>query len=112
MWANPGFLFFVSLIPFFTAYLADSRMSSFPTALYAGIFTLVTVAFMFLQEAIAGQFGDDREWRAMDRAASKRDWIALALYGLAIPAAYLHPAVSRALIVGVGVLYFKPNARA
>jgi len=32
------------------------------------------------------------------------------LYALAIPAAYLHPAISLALILGVSLLYFAPDA--
>jgi uncharacterized membrane protein len=57
IWANLFTLFFVSLIPFFTAYMAETRISPFTTSLYAGIFLLITVAFMLLQKAIALQFG-------------------------------------------------------
>jgi uncharacterized membrane protein len=110
IWANLAFLFFVSLIPFFTLYMAANRMNSLTTALYASIFLLITVAFMFLQWAISKQFGADAELKAMDRAASRRNWIALILYAVAILAAYLHPAVSLALIVGIAVLYFMPDA--
>jgi uncharacterized membrane protein len=33
MWANLFVLFFVSLVPFFTEYMAETRMDTFPTAL-------------------------------------------------------------------------------
>ncbi len=46
----------------------------------------------------------------MERAASKRNWIALASYAVAIPAAWLHPAVSLALIAGIATLYFIPDS--
>jgi uncharacterized membrane protein len=110
IWANLLLLFCVSLIPFFTAYMADTRMDSFTTALYAGIFTLVTVAFMLFQSMIARQFEGDAGLRAMDRAASKRNWVALGSYAIAIPAAYLHPAVALAIIIGISALYFVPDA--
>lgn len=112
IWANLLVLFFVSLIPFFTEYMAENRMNTFTTALYAGIFLLVTVAFMILQKTIAQHFGPDAKLRAMDRAASKRNWIALVSYVIAIPAAYLHPAVSLIIIVGIAGLYFVPDALA
>jgi uncharacterized membrane protein len=109
IWANLFTLFFVSLIPFFTAYMAETRLSSFTTALYAGIFLLITLAFMLLQKAIALQFGSNAELRAMDRAATRRNWIALGAYAVAIPAAYLHPAVSLVIIGGISALYFIPD---
>jgi hypothetical protein len=90
--------------------MAESRMAPFATALYAGIFLLITVAFMILQKVIARQFGASAELRAMDRAATKRNWIALLAYAVAIPSAYLHPAAPLGIIVGVSALYFFPNA--
>jgi uncharacterized membrane protein len=110
IWANLLVLFFVSLIPFFTEYMAETWLHPFATALYAGIFLLVTVAFMILQKVIAGQFGSSAELIAMDRAASKRNWIALVAYGAAIPAAYLHPAVPLVIILGIAAAYFIPDA--
>lgn len=98
IWANLLLLFFVSLIPFFTAYMAE-KMDSFTTACYAGIFLLVTIAFMLFQNTIAKQF-ETAELREMDRAGRKRNWIALVSYAAAIPAAYLHPWVSLAIVVG------------
>jgi uncharacterized membrane protein len=108
IWANLLLLFFVSLIPFFTAYMAE-KMDSFTTALYAGIFLLVTIAFMLFQDTIAKQFGT-AELQAMDRAGRKRNWIALISYGAAIGAAYIHPWVALAIVVGVSALYFAPDA--
>jgi uncharacterized membrane protein len=107
IWANLAFLFFVSLIPFFTSYMAENHLNSFTTALYAGVFLLITISFMFLQRAITRRFREGIELKAGERAAN---WLALALYLLAIPAAYLHPAISLALIFGVAVLYFVPEA--
>jgi uncharacterized membrane protein len=53
IWANLLVLFFVSLIPFFTEYMAETRLAAFTTALYAGVFLLVTLTFIFLQKVIA-----------------------------------------------------------
>jgi uncharacterized membrane protein len=104
-WANLVFLFFVSLLPFSTAYMAETRMNSFPTALYAAVFLAITIAFSFLRGAIARQFGEDPALAAMDRLANRKDWAALLLYIVAIPAAYIYSALSLALILGVAVMY-------
>jgi uncharacterized membrane protein len=109
IWTNMVFLFFVSLIPFCTSYMAENRMNSFTTALYAGNFLLITVAFMFFQWAITRQIDMLERESAAVRAATWRNWVALLLYVIAIPAAYLHPAVSLGLILVVAVLYFMPE---
>jgi hypothetical protein len=46
----------------------------------------------------------------MAQTARRRNWIAMLLYALAIPAAYLHPTISLGLILGVSLLYFAPDA--
>jgi uncharacterized membrane protein len=110
IWTNLLVLFFLSLIPFFTEYMAETRLHPFATALYAGIFLLVTLAFIGFQKVIAGQFRSEAELIAMDRAASKRNWIALVAYAVAIPAAYLHPAITLVIIFGIAAAYFVPDA--
>ena len=110
IWSNLLFLFFVSLIPFFTSYMAENHMNSFTTALYAVVFLLITVAFNLFQLAITRQMREGAEPKSMVQTAKRRNWIAMLLYALAIPAAYLHPAMSLGLILGVSLLYFAPDA--
>jgi uncharacterized membrane protein len=110
IWTNMVFLFFVSLIPFCTAYLAENRMNSFTTAVYAFVFLLITVAFMLFQWSITRQVEMSGAEVAAVRVATQRNWVALLLYGIAIPAAYVHPAIALGLILIVAVLYFLPEA--
>jgi uncharacterized membrane protein len=110
IWSNLFFLFFVSLIPFFTSYMAENHMNSFTTALYAVVFLLITVAFNLFQSAITRQSKEQAELQASVQAARLRNWIALVVYALAIPAAYVNPIISLALILGVSLLYFVPDA--
>jgi len=104
IWANLCLLFTVSLIPFFTAYMAEKK-DSFATALYSGVFLLVTVTFIIFEGVIARQpsMHDSPERGRM------RNWVALLGYIVAIPAAYIHPAAALAIIVGISALYFVPD---
>jgi uncharacterized membrane protein len=111
IWTNLLFLFLVSLIPFSTSYMAENHMDPLPTALYALVFLLITVAFKLFQTAIARQAGEEADLMALLRAARRRNRISLLGYGLAIPAAYLYPAISLVLILGVSLMYFVPDAR-
>ncbi len=110
LYTNLLLLFLVSLIPFFTEYLAETRMAPFSTALYATSFVLVEVAFMLFESRVALQIEpDDLETQQARRLAHKRNWIALVLYAVAVPAAFLHPALSLAFILGNTLLYVVPD---
>lgn len=85
-------------------------MQSVPTALYAAVFLLVTIAYSFFQTAIARESGEDEASKPKLRAAARRNWFTALIYATAIPAAWLHPACSLALILGVSLLYFAPDA--
>jgi uncharacterized membrane protein len=107
---NLVFLFFVSLIPFFTAYVAETRLSSFSTAAYAGVFLCVTLVYILFEWAIWAQLKGPAPQCTVD-LVSWRNWVGLAFYALAIPAAYLHPAISLTLIFSVAVVYSTPHWR-
>jgi len=110
IWSNFAFLFTVSLIPFFTAYMAENRMAPFTTACYAAVFLLVTIAFIFFQRSVARPLASDHKLRTMLHAANLRNRIALIAYTLAIPASYLSPILSLAMIFAVSLAYAVPPA--
>jgi uncharacterized membrane protein len=105
---NLVFLFFVSLIPFFTVYVAETRLNAFPTAIYAGVFLCVTLAFMFFEYATRESSGGAVHRDRPNDPSTWRNWVALALYAVAIPAAYFHSAISLALIFSVAIIYCVP----
>jgi uncharacterized membrane protein len=57
VWFNFAHLFSVSLIPFATVWIADTRLAAAPVALYAAVFVLVNVTYLALC------------WEAVDRPA-------------------------------------------
>ena len=111
LWTNLLLLFLVSLIPFFTEYMAETRMASFSTALYAASFVAVDASFMLFEHRVALQIDpEDTHTQDARRRAKRRNWIALWLYIVAVPAAYLHPAVSLGIILFNALLYVAPEA--
>jgi uncharacterized membrane protein len=51
---NFAHLFMVSLVPFSTAWVADTRLAAVPVAVYAAVFVLVNLAYcVFVWEALA-----------------------------------------------------------
>jgi uncharacterized membrane protein len=51
---NFAHLFMVSLVPFSTAWIADTRLAAVPVFVYAAVFVLVNLAYCaFVREALA-----------------------------------------------------------
>ena len=87
MWLNLHLLFWMSLIPFVTAWLGESQLAPVPTFSYGAIMLLAGIAYLFLQLAIAPQQTDERQRRAHKRQQWK-GYFALALYATSLPLAW------------------------
>jgi len=110
LWANLHLLFWLSLVPFVTGWMGESRFAPAPTAAYGAILLLAGIAYLLLQHAILRQEGPDSTLAA----AVGRDWkgmTSLLIYAIAIPVAFLRPWIAGALYV-VGVLmWLVPDRR-
>jgi uncharacterized membrane protein len=53
LWANLHLLFWLSLVPFGTAWLGEAHLAPATTALYGGILLMAAIAYTILQQAIA-----------------------------------------------------------
>ena len=61
LWANTHLLFWLSLIPFATAWLDESHFAPIPTAIYGVSLLMPAVAFSILQAVIIRAQGRDSE---------------------------------------------------
>lgn len=112
LWTNLLLLFFVSLIPFFTEWMAESRLARVTTAMYAVNFVATSLAFILFERQVAAQLDpEDRELALSRRLANRRNWIGFGLYALAVPAACFQPWIALALMFLNAVLYLLPDAR-
>jgi uncharacterized membrane protein len=102
LWANLMFLFCLSLFPLATDWIGVKGLSSFTTALYAGVSILPGVGYMALWDQIR------RQSAAPAHASWGKQIASVALYLAAIPVAWYRPAASLALIGIVAVLWLLP----
>ena len=109
LWANNLLLFCISLIPFATAYVGENHFSVFPAALYSGLLFVCGLAFMLLAKVIVAAAPGDSEMRALDRAATRKNVVALTIYALGVVLAFVHPGLTLACIFLVAVIYFSPT---
>jgi len=110
LWANLALLFFLSLVPFGTAWLGESGFQSWPVAIYGVTFLLAAVAYTILSRVLAGAHPD----HAMLKEALGDDlkgYLSLALYLAAVPLAFYVPQASCALYVTVAIIWLVPDRR-
>jgi uncharacterized membrane protein len=110
LWANLHLLFWLSLVPFVTAWMGENHFAPLPTATYGAIMLLAAVAYWILQRTIIRSQGADSVLaRAVGRDAKGK--ASPFFYLAAIPAAFVHPGIAGALYVAVALMWLFPDQR-
>lgn len=109
MWANLFFLFWVSLIPFFTQWMGEFHDRSLPAACYAALLAICSIAYGFLQRTIIKD--EDNSELKKRIGGNTKGLLSRALYIVAIPAAFISPWVSYAIFAVVIAWWFIPDKR-
>jgi uncharacterized membrane protein len=108
IWANFGHLFSVSLIPFLTAWMAETRLAAVPVAMYAAVFFLVNATYLALVwETLLNKTGESVSDQTR-RLLHIRSFLTLALFAIAMMAAFWHPLIGFAIICCCLILYLRP----
>jgi uncharacterized membrane protein len=110
LWANLHLLFWLSLVPFTTAWLGEHALAAVPAAAYGIVLLAAALAYYALQRAIIRDQGE----ASVLRAAVGRDGKGKAspvLYAAAIGLAFVSPWLSVALYVGVALMWLVPDRR-
>jgi uncharacterized membrane protein len=110
LWANLHLLFWLSLMPFATAWMGENHFAPVPVALYGldlllcGVaYTILTVTLLRLHKGdtvFAKAVGKDFKGKA-----------ALAIYVIAIPLAFVNEWLALAGYIAVAALWLIPDAR-
>jgi uncharacterized membrane protein len=110
LWANLHLLFWLSLVPFVTAWMGENHFAAVPTAAYGVVLLLAAVAYLILQRTIIRSQGSESVLaRAVGRDIKGR--LSPFMYALAIPAAFVHGALAGALYVAVALMWLFPDQR-
>jgi uncharacterized membrane protein len=110
MWANLNLLFWLSLVPFSTAWLGRNPGAVGPTALYSVVLFLDAVAYLLLQRALLEVNGRDAPF-SKAVAVDFKGAASTVLYLIAIGAAFLSPFISDVILVAVAVMWIVPDRR-
>src|SRR5512140_1374075 len=110
LWANLHLLFWLSLLPFATAWMGENNFATWPVALYGADLLLAAVAYFILVRRLLALHGlDSMLARALGNDAKGR--ISLAFYLLAIPLAFLNAWLACGIYVLVAAMWLIPDRR-
>ena len=110
LWANMHLLFWLSLVPFATAWMAEHSFATWPTALYGVILVMSAIAYSVLQKAVIRLHGG-KSFLAKAIGADLKGKASIALYLAAIGLAFFQSWLSVLLFSVVAALWLVPDRR-
>ncbi len=110
IWSNFIHLFFVSLIPFATAWVARSEMAPVPVALYATIFLLVDIAYLAFEREVLAQANQEMMPDRVRKRARRRTLLAVVVFAAGAVTAPFMPLLGFGIVCVALLFYLSPEA--
>lgn len=110
LWANLHLLFWLSLVPFCTAWMSEHRFPSIPTAVYGIVLLAAAIAYYLLQLTLLRAEGDQSKLRTAIGSDVKGK-ISPALYCIGIGLAFANRWLGLAVYVVVALIWLVPDRR-
>ena len=109
IWTNNFLLLCLSLIPFATAYVAQTHLAPFPTAVYGALQFACGLSFMLSFETIARTRRAESDFAATARGVRRKNVLSLGVYAVATLAALASPIAAIALFALIAIVYVVPT---
>ena len=110
LWANLHLLFWLSLLPFVTAWLGENHFAAVPSALYGAILLMAAIAYTILVRSIIAA-GDENLLLAEAIGNDGKGYLSLVIYAAAIPIALWVPWLAQICYVIVALIWLVPDRR-
>ncbi len=110
LWANLHLLFWLSLIPFVTAWMGENHFGKWPVIFYGIILIMNAIAYTILAQTLVSHHGKD----SLIAKALGKDWkgkLSLLIYAAAIGSSFIHPGIGLTLYFIVAVIWLIPDRR-
>ena len=109
LWANLHLLFWLSLIPFTTAWVGGNQ-SAIPVAVYGGVLLLSGTAYYILERTLIGANGKESAFAGALKQHFK-DRMSVLIYLIGVGLAFVQPYISIALYITVALMWLIPDRR-
>jgi uncharacterized membrane protein len=110
LWANTHLLFWLSLVPFVTAWMGENYFAAWPVALYGFVMLMSGVAYTILARTLVRRNGRDSTLGAA-LGEDVKGRTSLVLYASAIPLTLLNRWISLILYFVVAGMWLIPDRR-
>ena len=110
LWTNIHLLFWLSLVPFATAWMGENHFTKWPVVLYGIVLMMAGIAYYFLAHCLAGIHGKDS---TLAKALGK-DWKGISsviIYIIGIGLSFIDSLLGLAAYVLVACMWFIPDRR-
>lgn len=110
LWANMHLLFWLSLVPFVTAWMGENNFAASAVALYGGVLFSAACAYYILTRFLLRSHAKDS---ALARALGSdfKGKISLGIYVIAVGSAYFRPWIACLLYAAVAAIWLVPDRR-
>ena len=110
LWANLHLLFWLSLIPFVTAWMGENQLAALPLALYGGVLLMAAMAYLILMTLMIRNEGRESALaKAMGRDFKGK--VSPIIYSTAIGMAFVQPLISVSLYMLAAAMWLIPDRR-
>ncbi|WP_165074657.1 TMEM175 family protein [Paludisphaera rhizosphaerae] len=110
LWANLHLMFWLSLFPFATSWLAASEFAALPASLYGVVLFLAAIAYTLLQAAIIRAEGEgSRLKRAVGEDAKGK--VSLLVYAVGVAISFVNPWLAIGCYAAVALIWLIPDRR-
>lgn len=110
LWANLHLLFWLSFIPFVTAWADTNHFAQWPMAVYGIVLMMAGVAYYILAQTLIVLHGQESTL-AKSIGRDRKGKISVAIYAVAVPLAFVRPWIAGAGYVFVAIMWLIPDPR-
>lgn len=110
LWANMHLLFWLSLVPFTTAWMGENHFETWPVILYGTNLLMAAIAYFILAKSLVKIHGHDS---TLGLALGK-DWkgiLSIILYVAGICLSFINSWIGFSIYVLVAIIWFIPDRR-
>lgn len=111
LWANMNLLFWMSLIPFVTAYLGETHGNRLSVILYSSIKLICSLSFYILRLSIVAHHRNDSAFMKLHHAMQHKNFLAITIYMAAIICSFYSITAAIIFVTLPAIMYFLPDKR-
>ena len=110
LWANLHLLFWLSLVPFVTAWMGENHFDKWPVICYGVILIMSAVAYTILVKKLIHHHGEN-SLLAHAIGSDTKGKLSVGIYATALAVSFLNPWLGFGLYVLVACIWFIPDKR-